>query len=65
MAKPVIPSGPRAAYTIDETCSAFGGASRDWVYRQIREGRILSIKLGGRRFVPASEIERIAAGGVK
>ena len=65
MAKCTIPAGPRAAYTIDETCALFGGASRDWLYRQIREGRIQSLKLGGRRFIPRSEIERIAAGGAK
>ncbi len=63
MAKSTIPAGPRAAYTINETCAAFGDVSRDWLYRQIREGRIQSVKLGGRRFVPASEIERIAKGG--
>lgn len=65
MAKSTIQDGPRAAYSIDETCSAFGGVSRDWLYKQIREGRIQSVKLGGRRFIPASEIARIAAGGVK
>jgi len=55
--------GQRAAYTVNEACEAFGGVSRDWMYRQFREGRIHSMKLGGRRFVPASEIERFAAGG--
>jgi excisionase family DNA binding protein len=58
-----IPTGPRAAYSVNETCALLGGTSRDWLYRQIREGRIISVKIGGRRFVSASEIERITAGG--
>lgn len=62
MAKPTIPSGPRAAYSIDETCAALGGVSRDWLYRRINDGTIRTIKLAGRRFVPRSEFERIAAG---
>jgi predicted DNA-binding transcriptional regulator AlpA len=48
---------------VNEACEAFGGVSRDWIYRQFREGRIHSVKIGGRRFVAAGEIARIAAGG--
>jgi excisionase family DNA binding protein len=39
-----------------------GGVSRDYVYRLIRAGELQSLKLGGRRFIPASELERIARG---
>jgi len=62
-AKSPIPTGPRAAFSVNEACEAFGGVSRDWIYRQFREGRIHSVKIGGRRFVAAGEIARIAAGG--
>ena len=56
-------TGPRAAYTIEETRQAFGGVSREYVYALIRSGELRSIKLAGRRFIPAGEIERIAQGG--
>ncbi len=59
-----IPTGPRHTFSIDETCESLGGVSRDWLYRQINAGRIRSIKLGGRRFIPASELERIAHGAI-
>jgi excisionase family DNA binding protein len=39
-----------------------GGVSRDYVYRLIRTGTLKSIMLGGRRFIPASEFDRIAQG---
>jgi excisionase family DNA binding protein len=53
---------PRVAYTIDEMCAAFGGVSREWLYTQLRAGRIKSVKIGGRRFIAASEFDRIAKG---
>jgi excisionase family DNA binding protein len=52
---------PRHAFSVREACASLG-VSRDWLYRQIRLGRIGTIKLGGRRFVPAGELERIARG---
>jgi hypothetical protein len=39
--------------------------SHDWLYRRIADGTIRSIKLAGRRFVPASELERIVDGDAK
>jgi excisionase family DNA binding protein len=60
--KRTVEVGPRAAYSINETCALLGGVSRDWLYRQLRAGHIKSVKLGGRRFIPRSEIERIAQG---
>jgi excisionase family DNA binding protein len=35
------------------------GASRGYVYRLIESGDLKSVKLGGRRFIPASEIQRL------
>jgi excisionase family DNA binding protein len=62
VAKTTIPKNPRAAFSVAETCASLG-TSRDWLYRQLRDGTIRSIKMGGRRFIPASELERIANGG--
>jgi excisionase family DNA binding protein len=52
----------RAAYTVEETRAALGGVSRDYLYRLIRNGELKSQLLGGRRLIPASELERIARG---
>ena len=61
MAKSTLPNRPRAAYSVPEAMASLG-VSRDWLYRQINNGNIRSVKLGGRRFIPAVELERIAHG---
>jgi excisionase family DNA binding protein len=62
VAKSTIPTCPRAAYSVTEATASLG-VSRDWLYRMLRDGTIRSVKLGGRRFIPASELDRIASGG--
>jgi excisionase family DNA binding protein len=61
VAKSTVTTAPRAAFSITETCASLG-CSRDWLYRRLNDGTIRSIKLAGRRFIPASELDRIAQG---
>ncbi len=53
----------RTALGMAETAGAFG-ISRDVLDKAIREGRLRSIKIGERRLIPASEIERICEEGL-
>ena len=50
--------GRRAAYSPAEAAGLFG-LSRSSLYAAIDRGEIRSVKLGGRRLIPASEIRRI------
>jgi excisionase family DNA binding protein len=52
------PGARRAAYSPSEFASLFGCA-RSTVYAAIGRGELHSVKLGGRRLIPASEIRRL------
>ena len=48
----------RFAYTVNDACEAMG-IKRTLLYRLIRRGTIQAVKLGGRKVIPRSEIERL------
>jgi excisionase family DNA binding protein len=50
----------KMAYSVDEVCEALG-LSRPSVYDLIRSGMLRSKKLGGRRVIPVTELERLLA----
>lgn len=50
----------KMAYSVDEACEALG-LSRPSVYDLIRSGQLRSKKLGGRRVIPVTELERLLA----
>jgi len=45
------------AYSIDESCKALGGMSRQTFYDLINQGRIRTFKEGRRRFVSRSALQ--------
>ena len=51
-AKPLI---PRIAYSVAE-CAELLGCSRQYVYDQVNSGALRSIKVIGRRFIPAAAL---------
>ena len=44
-------------YTITEAMKLLGGISRNTIYDLMREGRLASLKIGKRRFVPSHAID--------
>lgn len=52
----------RFALSISETCQVLG-ISRAFLYVRIRTGEIKTFRLGGRRLIPTTELQRIAQGG--
>ena len=59
---PPVPAVSPRLYSITDACAALGGMGRTWLYSQIKDGRIRTVKLGTRTLIPASEIERIVSG---
>jgi excisionase family DNA binding protein len=53
---------PRRAFPLDEAGRLLG-VSRASLYRQVEEGKLKFIRIGGRTLVPATEIDRIAEEG--
>lgn len=53
-------TAPRLAYSIDETAVALG-VSRRTIYDLISDGRLTSAKIGARRVISHSELERFLA----
>lgn len=51
----------RLTYTIDEAAVLLG-LSRNFVYEQVRNGTVPSIKIGRRRLVPRVGLERMLEG---
>lgn len=54
--------GNRRALSIPEFCRAIG-ISRSSAYLLVNAGTLRTIRLGGRRLVPVSEIDRLLEGG--
>lgn len=54
-------AGPRLL-TVPEAQRALGGISRPSIYALLNGGRLRSVKLGGRRMVPASAITDLVEG---
>ena len=59
-----LPTAERQAFTVDDFCDTFG-PGRSTIYRFIRERKIRTVKIGGRRLIPASEGERFLIEGVR
>jgi excisionase family DNA binding protein len=55
------PPSPRAR-SVNDTCAALG-IGRALFYKLRAQGKIKTIKIGGRTLVPESEIDRIATEG--
>jgi hypothetical protein len=56
--RPILPAlDPAQRYSIEEGI-AYLRSSRKTIFDDIREGRLLTIKEGKRRFIPGSEIVR-------
>jgi hypothetical protein len=57
------PGTAPAVYTVDEVLEVFGGRRRRTaVYEDIRTGRIPSLRLGRRVFVPGWFVEQLRSG---
>jgi len=52
----------RLAYPINEGCQ-LGGFSRSHLYALAAAGKVRLIKVGNRRLLPASELERLTSEG--
>jgi excisionase family DNA binding protein len=48
-------------YTIPEAMKLLGGISRNTIYALLREGKLASVPIGRRRFIPARAIEDFVA----
>jgi excisionase family DNA binding protein len=44
-------------YSVDEAMDRLGGISRNTIYNLLRDGRLASVPIGKRRFIPAHAIE--------
>jgi hypothetical protein len=51
----------RDLYSIDEARERLGGISRNLIYEILRSGRLSSVILGSRRFIPAAAIAQLIA----
>ncbi len=52
----------KLAYRVDEFCHAIG-ICRSNFYYQVKARKIRTVVIGGRRLVPASEVERLLSSG--
>jgi excisionase family DNA binding protein len=50
--------GVRMAYRIDEVSAALG-ISRSTLFELLRTGKVASVKIGGRRLVPATVLDAL------
>lgn len=55
----VLPMVGRLAHPIPESCALLGGISRAKLYELLKSGDLKSIKIGGRTFIPRSELDRL------
>lgn len=51
---------PRTAYSLDEAARSLG-LSRRTLYDLMDRGQLATVKLGKRRLVPATELERLVS----
>ncbi|HEY8161725.1 MAG TPA: helix-turn-helix domain-containing protein [Methylocystis sp.] len=59
----LAPPPVRDAYPLPEARAKLGGVSAASIYRWAAQGKIRLTKIGGRTFISAGEIARIAANG--
>ncbi|HEY4189342.1 MAG TPA: helix-turn-helix domain-containing protein [Candidatus Limnocylindrales bacterium] len=55
---------PERLLSIADAAEHLGGIARSTVYRELEAGRLRSVRVGGRRLIPASAIADYAAGAV-
>jgi len=48
-------------YTVEEAMEVLGGISRNTIYNLMRDGKLASVPIGRRRFVPARAIDDFIA----
>jgi excisionase family DNA binding protein len=48
-------------YTVEQAMDALGGISRNTIYNLMREGKLASVQIGRRRFIPTRAIEDFIA----
>ncbi|MGD0123482.1 MAG: helix-turn-helix domain-containing protein [Candidatus Limnocylindrales bacterium] len=53
---------PIELLSVEEAARRLGGIARSTLYQLMGTGAVRSVEVGGRRFVPSSEVEAIAAG---
>jgi excisionase family DNA binding protein len=56
-----LPEHLPRAYTVQAFCKAFG-VSRSTVYVLMRSGRLRTVRVAGRRLVPADQAEALLSG---
>lgn len=56
---------PIELLSVDEAARRLGGIARSTLYQLMGSGSVRAVSVGGRRFVPSSEVDRIAAGEVR
>jgi excisionase family DNA binding protein len=49
-------------YTVQEAMELLGGISRNTIYNLMRDGRLASVPIGRRRFIPAHAIDDFIRG---
>jgi excisionase family DNA binding protein len=62
--RPYKESFERRAYRINDFCKTFG-LGRTSVYKLIREGKLPSVLVGGRRLIPSDRAEALLRGDQK
>ena len=55
------PGIDRDLYKIDEARERLGGISRNTIYELMSSGRLASVKIGRRRFIPSEALESFVA----
>jgi excisionase family DNA binding protein len=58
---PQAPAAAQTLLTVDEAAEKLR-VSRSLIYGQMRDGLLRGIKIGRRRLIPASEVERLIRG---
>jgi len=53
--------GAKDLYTIEEARERLGGISRNTIYKLLRSGKLASVPIGRRRFIPGNAIESFVA----
>lgn len=52
---------PKMAFSVLEACTALG-ITRPTLYGLIADGRLRTVKIGARRLIPTTELDRLLAG---
>lgn len=59
--QPIKHDPPKIAYSIREAAAATG-CSRTWLYDMIAKNKLRSIRIAGRRLIPAEALHALIAG---